>query len=110
MHSILAANFSGMFEGAICVVLHTVFVIASLIYLIRVCVSPPQSGMRGLPRWLTVFMVLCVLSVCWAVSANDRGDDVSIQFAHYFPVAPSVFVLCLAATALSTKIKRQNKS
>ena len=109
MHPVLAASFSGMFEGAICVLLHAVFVLAALIYLIRVCLSPPQAGMRGLPRWIAVSVVLCVLSVCWAVSANDRGDDVSIQFAHYFPVAPSVFVLCLAATALSTKIKRQNK-
>jgi cytochrome bd-type quinol oxidase subunit 2 len=106
----LAANFSGMFESAICIMLHAMLVIIALIYMIRVFISPPKSGFRELPRWLAAFAMLCVVSVCWAVFANDRGDDLSMQVGHYFPVAPVILVLCLAATHFSRRIKKQNKT
>jgi hypothetical protein len=110
MSPILAANFSGMFESAICVMLHAILIITSLIYMIRIFIAPPKSGFREFPRWLAAFTVLCAISVRWAVVANDRGDDLSMQIGHYFPVAPGILFLCLAATHLSTKIKKTEQA
>lgn len=106
MHTFLAANFSGLFESAICFLLHAVFIIAAVAYVIRVFVVPSETGWRGVPRWLLVLMVFCVQSAFWAFFANERSAEISLSQMRYLPVAPLGFLLCMGAAQFSSRMRR----
>ena len=104
----LAASVTGLFEALICELIHRLFIIVALIYLIFICVSPPRLGWRGMSQSFAVLTVLCVASVYWALIANDAAPaGISLSFLRYLPVAPSGFLICLGATYLSPIVHRK---
>lgn len=107
MIPLLAANFSGLFEGLICVLFQALFVLAMLVYLIRVFVSPPRTGWRGVPRRLAVLAVLTFASVMWAIGSNERSAEIALGYLRYLPIAPVGFALCLLAAQLASVLRKR---
>lgn len=115
MHPILTSAISGLMDGVFCLLIHAVFVLAALIYLIRVFVSPQPAGWHGTPRWVPVLTVFCVADTYWATITNGEGClQLGLLGFRILPIAPVLFLLCLVAPFVSSvihrKMKKQNKT